>query len=61
MLQNSIACFQELHLPLLLFGVSVLFCRNDGWVLICYFKPLGGAFLRGAFQNVDTMTLALIV
>jgi hypothetical protein len=26
--------------------------RNDVWVLIHYFQPLGGAFLRGAFQKL---------
>jgi hypothetical protein len=30
---------------------SILECQTDDWVLICYFQPLGGAFLRVAFQN----------
>jgi hypothetical protein len=52
MLQKSISCFQELRLSFIKFDVSVLLCSafawswTDVWVLICYFQPFGGAFLR---------------
>jgi hypothetical protein len=52
MLQISIACFQELHLSFIRFDVSVLLWSasvwswTDDWVLIHYFQPLGGSFLR---------------
>jgi hypothetical protein len=67
MLQNIIACYQELRLsfawfdvPVLLWSASV-WSRTDDWVLICYFQPLGGAFLRVDFEKpLDTMGKRLI-
>jgi hypothetical protein len=59
MLQNSIACFQELlNLSSLRFDASVLLwsasarSRTDDWVLICYFQPFGEVLLREAFQKL---------
>jgi hypothetical protein len=58
MLQNSIACVQKLRLSIVWFNVYVLLrgayarSRTDVWVLILYFQPLGGAFLRGAFHKL---------
>jgi hypothetical protein len=58
MLQNSIACFQVLSLSFERFNVSVLLwsalasSEIDDWVLICYFQPLGGVFLRVSFQKL---------
>jgi hypothetical protein len=52
MVQNSVTCFQELHLSFVRFDVSVLMWsafalfRTNEWVLICYFQPLAGAILR---------------
>jgi hypothetical protein len=49
-LKKHIACFQELHLSLVRFDVSVLlwstsaWSRTDDWVLICYFQPLEEPF-----------------
>jgi hypothetical protein len=58
MLLNSIAYFQDLHLSFVRFNVSGLLwsataiSRTDDLVLISYFQPLGGVFLRGAFQKL---------
>jgi hypothetical protein len=55
MQQNSIAYFQALRLSFSQFDLSVLlwsasaWSQTDDWVLICYFQPFGGAFLRVAF------------
>jgi hypothetical protein len=54
MLQNSIAYFQELCLSFVQFNVSycgVLVLEAE-LMMICYFQPLGGAFLRIAFQKL---------
>jgi hypothetical protein len=62
MLHNFIACFQELRFSFVRFDASGLLwsdsacSRTDDWVLICYFQPLGGAFLRVSSQKtLDTM------
>jgi hypothetical protein len=51
-------CFRGLRLSVILFDVSVLlwsaFARKQkigDWVLVCFFRLLGGALLRGDFQR----------